>query len=164
MSERLAVVPGSFDPLTNGHVSIIRRALRLFDRVLIAVTINVRKTPLFTVEERSAMIRGCFPDEQRLDVDSLDGLLASYAQERGAVALVRGLRAPSDFEYELQMAQMNRHLSDELETVFLTAEAEGSYISSSLVREVARLGGDVSDLVPAHVHRMLEQRLAGDPP
>ena len=159
MSERLAVLPGSFDPLTNGHVSIINRALRLFDTVLVAVTINVRKTPLFTVEERTQMIRSAFPDEPRLEIDSLSGLLATYAQERGAVALVRGLRAPSDFEYELQMAQMNRHLAETLETVFLTAEATGSYVSSSLVREVASMGGDVSALVPANVHRMLLARL-----
>ena len=161
MGERLAVLPGSFDPLTNGHASIIGRALRLFDRVIVAVTINVRKTPLFTVEERTDMIRGCFPDEPRLEIDSLQGLLAGYAKDRGAIALVRGLRGPSDFEYELQMAHMNRHLNGELETVFLTAEADGAYVSSSLVREVASLGGDVIDLVPAHVHTMLMDRISG---
>ena len=161
MGERLAVLPGSFDPLTNGHASIIGRALRLFDRVIVAVTINVRKTPLFTVEERTDMIRGCFPDEPRLEIDSLQGLLAGYAKDRGAIALVRGLRGPSDFEYELQMAHMNRHLNGELETVFLTAEADGAYVSSSLVREVVSLGGDVTDLVPAHVHTMLMDRISG---
>jgi len=161
VGERLAVLPGSFDPLTNGHASIIGRALRLFDRVIVAVTINVRKTPLFTVEERTDMIRGCFPDEPRLEIDSLQGLLAGYAKDRGAIALVRGLRGPSDFEYELQMAHMNRHLNGELETVFLTAEADGAYVSSSLVREVASLGGDVIDLVPAHVHTMLMDRISG---
>jgi len=161
VGERLAVLPGSFDPLTNGHASIIRRALRLFDRVIVAVTINVRKTPLFTVEERADMIRGCFPDEPRLEIDSLQGLLAGYASDRGAIALVRGLRGPSDFEYELQMAHMNRHLNGELETVFLTAEADGAYVSSSLVREVASLGGDVTDLVPPHVHTMLMERISG---
>ena len=164
MADRLAVVPGSFDPLTNGHVGIIRRSLRLFDRVLVAVTVNVRKTPLFSFEERVQMIRSSFAGEERLEIDSLNGLLASYAEDRGAVALVRGLRAPSDFEYELQMAQMNRHLSKELETVFLTAEADGSYISSSLVREVARLGGDVKALVPDHVHALLMERLGGEQP
>ena len=161
MGERLAVLPGSFDPLTNGHASIIGRALRLFDRVIVAVTINVRKTPLFTVEERTEMIRSCFPDEPRLEIDSLQGLLAGYAEDRGAMALVRGLRGPSDFEYELQMAHMNRHLNPQLETVFLTAEAEGAYVSSSLVREVASLGGDVTDLVPAHVHTLLMERISG---
>ena len=161
MSERLAVLPGSFDPLTNGHAAIIRRALRIFDRVIVAVTINVRKTSLFTFEERTEMIRGSFPDEERLEIDSLNGLLADYASERGAIALVRGLRGPSDFEYELQMAHMNRHLQKDLETVFLTAEAEGAYVSSSLVREVAALGGDVSELVPPSVHAMLIERVAG---
>jgi len=143
-------------------VSIINRALRLFDRVLVAVTINVRKKPLFTIEERTAMIRSSFPNEARLDIDSLSGLLATYAADRGAAALVRGLRGPSDFEYELQMAHMNRHLADDLETVFLTAEAKGSYVSSSLVREVASMGGDVSELVPADVHKMLLARF-GEP-
>jgi len=162
MSERLAVLPGSFDPLTNGHVGIIRRALSLFDRVVVAVTINVRKQPLFSVEERTEMIRGCFPDETQLEIDSLDGLLATYASARGAVALVRGLRAPSDFEYELQMAQMNRQLVSDLETVFLAAEATGSYVSSSLVREVASLGGDVSALVPGPVNEMLLARYGRD--
>lgn len=161
MGERLAVLPGSFDPLTNGHVSIIARGLKLFDRVIVAVTINVRKTPLFTVEERMAMIRTRFPDEQRLETDSFEGLLASYAKERGAIALLRGLRGPSDFEYELQMAHMNRHLSPELETVFLAAKAEGAYVSSSLVREVASLGGDVSALVPPHVYTLLTERISG---
>ncbi len=162
MGERLAVLPGSFDPLTNGHVSIIRRALRLFDRVVVAVTINVRKKPLFSVADRTEMIRHCFPDEPRLEIDSLDGLLADYATQKGAVALVRGLRAPSDFEYELQMAQMNRHLARDIETVFLIAEAEGSYVSSSLVREVASLGGNVADLVPPHVHALLLDCFNGD--
>lgn len=159
MGERLAVLPGSFDPLTNGHASIIRRALRLFDRVIVAVTINVHKTALFSFEERTEMIRACFPDEGRLEIDSLQGLLATYAKERGAMALVRGLRGPSDFEYELQMAHMNRHLNGDLETVFLTAEADGAYVSSSLVREVASLGGDVSALVPTSVHDMLLERV-----
>ncbi len=160
MGERAAVLPGSFDPLTNGHVSIIRRALRLFDHVIVTVTINLHKTSLFSVEERSEMIRKCFADEERLEIDSLDGLLAAYAKSRGAVALVRGLRGPSDFEYELQMSHMNRHLHDDLETVFLTAEAEGAYVSSSLVREVASLGGDVSELVPSHVQTMLMERIS----
>lgn len=160
MSERLAIFPGSFDPPTAGHVGIIRRALVLFDRVEVAVTINVRKQPLFSVEERMDMIRLCFPDEPRLGLASLEGLLARYAADRGAVAVVRGLRAPSDFEYELQMAQMNAHLAPQLETVFLAAEADGSYVSSSLVKEVASLGGDVSALIPRHVDAALRARLA----
>jgi pantetheine-phosphate adenylyltransferase len=157
--EKLAVCPGSFDPPTNGHIDIIGRALRLFDRVVIAVTVNVSKRPMFSLEERMGLIAACFPDEPRVVVESLDGLLADYAKTRGATALVKGLRAPSDFEYELQMAQMNHHLTPELETVFLAADASGSYVSSSLVKEVASLGGDVTDLVPPPVAAALARRL-----
>jgi pantetheine-phosphate adenylyltransferase len=164
VTNRLAICPGTFDPLTLGHVTIIRRALHLFDRVLVAVTINIRKQPLFTVEERERMIREAFPGETRIDVDSLSGLLAEFARSRGAVAIVRGLRAPSDFEYELQMAHMNRHLNPELDTVFLPAEAAGSYVSSSLVKEVASLGGDVRAHLPPHVHAALIERLSGRRP
>jgi pantetheine-phosphate adenylyltransferase len=161
MSERIALCPGSFDPVTNGHVGIIRRSLRLFDRVVVAVTVNASKTPMFSLEERVEFIRVCFPDEPSLDVQSLDGLLAMEASKLGAVALVRGLRASRDFENELQMAQMNRHLAPELETVFLATEASGSYVSSTLVREVACLGGDVTQLVPPHVAQALSARMAG---
>jgi pantetheine-phosphate adenylyltransferase len=159
VTEKLAICPGSFDPPTNGHINIIERALRLFDRVVVAVTVNVSKKPMFTLEERMALIGACFKDEPRLSVESLDGLLASYAHARGAVALVKGLRAPTDFEYEVQMAQMNHHLTPELETVFLAADAVGSYVSSSLVKEVATLGGDVMDLVPPPVAEALARRL-----
>lgn len=162
MSNRLALFPGTFDPLTNGHVSIIRRSLKLFDTVVVLVTRNPSKRPLFTSEERMAMVGQCFTDEPRLEVAALDGLLAHYAAERQATALIRGLRGPSDFEYELQMAHMNRHLAEGLETVFLAAEAKGSYVSSSLVREVAQLGGDVSTLVPKPVRDALVNRLPGD--
>lgn len=161
MPNRLALFPGTFDPLTNGHVSIIKRSLSLFDRVLVLVTQNPSKRPLFASDERIEMVRSCFSAETRLEVASLDGLLAQYAVQRGAVALIRGLRGPSDFEYELQMAQMNRHLADGLETVFLAAEAKGSYVSSSLVREVAQLGGDVTGLVPGPVHDALKDRFKG---
>jgi pantetheine-phosphate adenylyltransferase len=158
MSERIALCPGSFDPVTNGHVGIIRRALLLFDRIVVAVTVNESKESFFTLQERIDFIRDVFPDEPRLTVQSLDGLLATEASKLGAVTLVRGLRVSADFEYELQMAQMNRHLTPDLETVFLAAEAAGSYVSSSLVREVSRLGGDVSRLVPPVVHRALLER------
>ncbi|MBD89171.1 MAG: pantetheine-phosphate adenylyltransferase [Deltaproteobacteria bacterium] len=162
MSERIALCPGSFDPVTNGHVGIIRRSLRLFDRVVVAVTVNPSKKSLFTLEERMQFIKESFPNEPRLSVQSLEGLLAIEASKLGAVALVRGLRASRDFEYELQMAHMNRHLTSQLETVFLATEASGSYVSSSLVCEVARLGGDISALVPAHVAKALTARLSGD--
>lgn len=157
--KRLAIFPGSFDPLTLGHASIIRRGLALFDQVLVAVTINLKKQPLFTVDERLTMIRDTFPDEPRLLIDSLQGLLAPWAGARGACAILRGLRAPSDFEYELQMAQMNRHLNPGLDTVFLAADAAGSFVSSSLVKEVASLGGDVRGLVPDHVLLALQHKL-----
>ena len=163
MSERIAMCPGSFDPVTNGHLSIIQRALRLFDEVVVAVTVNERKTSLFTLDQRIEMIRRSFPNEERLSVQGLEGLLAREARELGAVALVRGLRVSGDFEYEVQMARMNRHLTAELDTVFLAAEASGSYVSSSLVREVASLGGDVSELVPAHVDEALKEILGGRP-
>ena len=157
---RLALCAGSFDPLTNGHVAIIRRGLQLFDRIHVAVSVNIRKQPLFTAEERAAMIRQAFPDEARLEVAVFSGLLAAYARDRGAVAILRGLRASADFEYELQMAHMNRHLTPDLDTVFLPAEAADSYVSSSLVKEVANLGGEVSALVPPHVLVALRERLA----
>jgi len=160
MTQRLAIFPGSFDPLTNGHVSIVKRALSIFDEIVVAVTINVNKTPFLRAEARMELIRECFPDDKRVIVEELNGLLAHYARNRGACALIRGLRAPSDFEYELQMSHMNRHLNPELETVFLSTEAEGSYVSSSLVREVASLGGDVTDLVPAPVARVLRERFS----
>ena len=162
MTERIALCPGSFDPVTNGHVGIIRRSLRLFDRVVVAVTVNPSKQSLFTLEERMQFIEESFPDEPRLSVQSLEGLLAIEANKLGAVALIRGLRASRDFEYELQMAHMNRHLTPQLETVFLATEASGSYVSSSLVCEVARLGGDISALVPPHVAKALTARLSGD--
>jgi pantetheine-phosphate adenylyltransferase len=160
MTKKLAIFPGSFDPLTNGHVSILTRGLSIFDEILVAVTINISKAAFFSVEERMGMIQRCFPEDPRITIESLEGLLAHYARERGACAILRGLRAPSDFEYELQMSQMNRHLNDELETVFLSAEAKGSYISSSLVKEVAALGGDVTSLVPAHVAEALGKRFS----
>jgi pantetheine-phosphate adenylyltransferase len=160
MTKKLAIFPGSFDPLTNGHVSIVERALAIFDEVVVAVTINVSKTPFMETSERIRLIRACFPSDDRVIIEQLDGLLAHYAKERGACAIVRGLRAPSDFEYELQMSHMNRHLNRELETVFLSAEAEGSYVSSSLVREVASLGGDVTELVPAPVAQALRERFS----
>ena len=162
MTERIALCPGSFDPVTNGHVGIIRRSLRLFDRVVVAVTVNPSKQSLFTLEERMQFIEESFPNEPRLSVQSLEGLLAIEANKLGAVALIRGLRASRDFEYELQMAHMNRHLTSQLETVFLATEASGSYVSSSLVCEVARLGGDISALVPPHVANALTARLSGD--
>jgi pantetheine-phosphate adenylyltransferase len=160
---RIAVYPGSFDPLTNGHVDIITRGARLFDRIVVALLVNEQKTPLFSADERVAMIREVFRDLPSVDVDTFDGLLVDYAARRGAHAIVRGLRAVSDFEYEFQMALMNRRLAGGLETVFMMPAAEYTYISSRLVKEVFMLGGAIDGLVPPLVEaRLREKRGARD--
>jgi pantetheine-phosphate adenylyltransferase len=158
--ERLAVYPGSFDPLTNGHVDLIRRGARLFDRIVVAILVNEQKRPLFTTDERVAMAREVFRDDRAIEVDTFDGLLVEYVDRKGASAIVRGLRAVSDFEYEMQMAMMNRQLDPGVETVFLMPAVEYSYVSSRLVKEVAMLGGRLQDLVPAVVARQLERKRA----
>jgi pantetheine-phosphate adenylyltransferase len=149
--ETVAIYPGTFDPITNGHVDIVRRALALFDRVIVAVAENVRKAPLFTLDERRAMIRASVGDDPRIEVDSFTGLLVDYARRRQARAVIRGLRALADFEYEFQFAHMNRHLAPDVETIFLMTSEESFYVSSSLVKEVATMGGDISRIVPAPV-------------
>ena len=151
---RVAIYPGSFDPLTNGHLSLIQRGLEMFDRLVVAIVVNPKKTPLFTMEERRALIREAVPDE-RVEVDSFEGLLVEYARRRGVNVLLRGLRAVSDFDYEFQMANMNRKLAPEVETVFMMTGEDYFYISSQLVREVASLGGDVRGLVPDNVFAQL---------
>jgi pantetheine-phosphate adenylyltransferase len=162
---RLAVYPGSFDPLTNGHVDIITRGSRLFERIVVAVLLNEQKTPLFSADERVAMIAEVFRDLPAVEVDTFDGLLVDYAAGRGAHAIVRGLRAVSDFEYEFQMALMNRRLAGGLETVFMMPAAEYTYISSRLVKEVFMLGGTVEGLVPPVVEaRLREKRTAREMP
>jgi pantetheine-phosphate adenylyltransferase len=158
MPERVALYPGSFDPLTNGHLDILARARRLADRVVVAVLENDAKTPLFSVPERIAMIRAIVGGDPAVSLRSFQGLLVDVAQASGATLIVRGLRAVSDYEYELQMALMNRRLSPTVETVFLMAKEEYSYVSSRLVKEVARLGGDVSGLVPDSVRQKLLAR------
>lgn len=154
---RTAIFPGSFDPLTNGHVDIIRRALRLFDRVVVGILLNVSKEPTFTTDERVAIVREVFEGDARVEVETFDGLLVDYARRRKATAIVRGLRAASDFEYELQMAHMNRSLSPTVETVLLMTDAANTFISSRLVKEVFSLGGEVGAFVPAAVERRLHQ-------
>ncbi|MEO6056272.1 MAG: pantetheine-phosphate adenylyltransferase [Gemmatimonadales bacterium] len=154
---RIAVYPGSFDPPTKGHEDLIRRSLALADRVVVAVAVNAAKAPLFPVEERLAMLRATVSDEPRVTFEAFEGLLADFARERGAAMVVRGLRAVSDFEYEFQMALMNRRLHPTLETVFLVPALDLTYLSSSLVREVTRFGGDVTGLV----HPIVAEALAG---
>jgi len=154
---RVAVYPGSFDPITRGHENLIRRALTFADRVIIAVAVNVAKQPLFTLEERVALIQKAAVDP-RVEVRSFDGLLAAFVRAAGATLIVRGLRAVSDFEYEFQMALMNRNLAPGVETVFLVPAFDLTYLSSSLVREVARFGGDVSQLVHPAVGQALKQK------
>ncbi|AWV87855.1 pantetheine-phosphate adenylyltransferase [Bradymonas sediminis] len=156
---RIAIYPGTFDPLTNGHVSILNRGLRVFDKVICALAVNIRKTPLFTVEERAELIKMSFPDD-RVEVDTFDGLLVEYARSRNVPVILRGLRAISDFEYELQMANMNRKLDDEIDTVFMMTEESDFYVSSSLVKEVARFGGKLEGVVPAHVEQKLIEKFS----
>lgn len=154
----IAVYPGSFDPVTRGHEDLIRRARRFADRLIVAVAVNPAKQPLFTLEERVALIRRVVEDSA-IEVRSFDGLLAEFARAAGATLIVRGLRAISDFEYEFQMALMNRNLAPGIETVFLVPAFDLTYLSSSLVREVARFGGDVSSLVHPAVQQALKKKL-----
>jgi len=154
-----ALCPGTFDPVTNGHLDIVGRAAGLFDRVVVGVVENPDKEPLFSVSERVEMIREAVSELDNVEVDSFSGLLVDYARSREVGAIVKGLRAVTDFDYELQMAQMNRHLG-EVETCFVPTSPKWSYLSSSLVKEVARFGGDVSSLVPEHVARRLKEKLA----
>jgi pantetheine-phosphate adenylyltransferase len=154
----VAVFPGSFDPITNGHLDIISRSLSVFDEVIIAILMNPEKRPLFTVDERVEIIREAYQGERRVKVETFSGLLVDYAVSVGASVIVRGLRAISDFEYEFQMALMNRRLNPRIDTVFLMAPEGYSYLSSRLVKEVFQLGGKVSELVPAVVERRLREK------
>lgn len=157
---RLAIYPGSFDPITSGHVDIIERGARLFDRVVVAVLVNESKAPLFTAAERVQMIRDVFTGHGSIEVDTFDGLLVDYAATKGAQVIVKGLRAVSDFEYESQMALMNRRLTGELDTVFMMPAEAFTYTSSRLIKEVFRLGGDVRGLVPPLVEERLRRKFA----
>ncbi|HVD92338.1 MAG TPA: pantetheine-phosphate adenylyltransferase [Vicinamibacterales bacterium] len=157
----LAIYPGTFDPLTNGHVDIIQRGSRLFDRIIVGILLNVEKSPLFTVEERVEIAREVFGSYPNVEVDTFDGLLVEYARSRRAGVIVRGLRAISDFEYEMQMALMNRHLNPEVETVFMMPAEPYTYVSSRLVKEVVALGGSVTTLVPSIVEDRLRDKKLG---
>ena len=155
---RVAIYPGSFDPLTNGHVAIIQRGLNLFDRLIVSVANNPQKKPLFTVAERMDFIREAVGSDPHVEVDSFDGLLVEYARRRGVHTVLRGLRAVSDFDYEFQLANMNRKLLPEFESVFVMTGEDYFYVSSRLVREVATFGGDVTGLVPPHVATALQAK------
>ena len=155
---RTAIYPGSFDPPTNGHFDIIKRSSRLFDHVIVAVAQNPNKKRFFSVDERMSMLREIVKEYPNIEVDHFNGLLVEYADKRGAVTILRGLRALSDFEYELELALMNRHLNSRVDTVFMMTDEHYSFIRSSLVRDVARLGGDISDKVPPIVEKYLKKR------
>ncbi len=156
---KTAIYPGSFDPVTLGHIDIIGRASKIFDRLTIGVLNNSAKTPLFSVEERVNMIRECVKDLTNVDVTSFDGLTVDFARKCGANAVVRGLRAITDFEYELQIAQLNRVISPDVDTVFLTTNLKYAYLSSSSVKEVAYYGGDISHFVTPYVEKRIHEKV-----
>ena len=158
MKPILAVYPGTFDPITYGHIDVVERAAQMFDRVIVLVAHNTSKAPLFSDEERIAMIREVFRRHRNIEVEGFNGLLVDYARKRKASVVVRGLRAVSDFEIEFQMALTNRKMSGDLETIFLVPREQYSYLNSTIVREIARLGGDVADFVPPTVRRRLEAK------
>ncbi|MBX5494098.1 MAG: pantetheine-phosphate adenylyltransferase [Bryobacteraceae bacterium] len=157
----IGIYPGSFDPITNGHLDLIARGVKVVDRLIVAVLRNESKQPLFSVEERKEMLREVVREYPNVEVDSFDGLLVDYASRRGATLILRGIRAISDYEGELQMALMNRRLRPEIETIFMMAGEAHSFISSRLVKEVIRLGGDITGLVPPPVEVRLKKRLLG---
>jgi pantetheine-phosphate adenylyltransferase len=158
MNEKIAVYPGSFDPITNGHVNLIERALEVFDKLVVAVAHNPNKSALFSVEERLEMIRVALKDDPRVGVASFEGLLVDFVEKQGARVIVRGLRALSDFEYEFQMTLMNRKLNRKVDTIFLMTGYKWFYTSSRIIKEAASLGGSVRGLVPEIVHQRLKQK------
>lgn len=160
---RTAIYPGSFDPLTNGHLDVIERAVKLFDRVVVAVAKNESKQPLFDLDERLELVRRGVQHLRNVEADSFDNLLVDYAKDRSAHAIVRGLRAVSDFEFEFQLALMNRKLNEQVETIFMMPKDTYTFLSSRIVKEIARLGGDVSAFVPAHVRTALVAKLKETP-
>ena len=161
-AQRTAIYPGTFDPITNGHLDILERSMRIFDTVVVAIATNPRKSPLFTVEERIQFIKTALGDlGDKLAFDSFEGLLVDYCRARKAHCIVRGLRALNDFEYEFQFAHMNRRLAPEVDTVFFMTDERNHYVSSSLVKEVASFGGDISGLVPTVVQEALTAKYGG---
>src|ERR1043166_122745 len=160
---RTAIYPGSFDPLTNGHLDVIERAVKLFDRVVVAVAKNESKQPLFTLEERMDLVRRSVRHLPNVEADSFECLLVDYVERRSAQAIVRGLRAVSDFEFEFQLALMNRKLNERVETIFMMPKDTYTFLSSRIIKEIARLGGDISGFVPPHVRAALVQKLKDTP-
>jgi pantetheine-phosphate adenylyltransferase len=158
MSSKIVIYPGTFDPITNGHLSILTRALKIFDKLIIALLNNPQKVPLFTMDERIQMIRDVLKDQPNVEIDSFDGLLVDYVVAKRSNVIIRGLRALSDFEYEFQMALMNRKLNREVQSVFLMTDYKWFYTSSTIIKEAASLGGDVSGLVPPIVCRKLKEK------
>ena len=160
---RTAIYPGSFDPVTNGHLDIVQRAARLFDQVIVAVAHNEAKHPLFSVEERLALVRQCVGHLPNVSTDSFSDLLVNYVERRGGQAIIRGLRAVSDFEFEFQLALMNRKLNERVETIFMMPKETYTFLSSRIVKEIARLGGNVSCFVPPPVREALARKFAASP-
>jgi len=158
MSSKVVIYPGTFDPITNGHISIVSRSLKIFDRLVIAILNNPHKVPLFSMEERIQMIREVLKDQRHLEVDTFNGLLVDYVIQKKTNVVIRGLRALSDFEYEFQMALMNRKLNREVQSIFLMTDYKWFYTSSTIIKEAASLGGDVSGLVPPIVSKKLKQK------
>jgi pantetheine-phosphate adenylyltransferase len=156
--KKIAIYPGTFDPITNGHLDLVERALRIFDEVIIAVAPSQRKQPLFTIEERLKLIKSAIKGFERVKVEAFNGLLVEYVKERKGIAILRGLRAVSDFEYELQMAHMNRRLDTNVETVCMMPSEEYSFLTSSMVKEVASFGGAIKGLVPEEVEIALKEK------
>ncbi|MDD2710387.1 MAG: pantetheine-phosphate adenylyltransferase [Verrucomicrobiae bacterium] len=159
----IAIYPGSFDPMTNGHIDILLRAAALFDKVIIALAHHTEKNALFTIQERAELIRQCIQDIPNVEVDDFDTLLVDYVRAKHARVVVRGLRAVSDFEFEFQMALMNRTLAPEVETIFLMPKDSYSYLSSRITKGIAALGGDISQFVPPHIEKALRTKLANAP-
>jgi len=157
---KIAIYPGTFDPITNGHIDILERAVEIFDKVIVTVARNTAKNPLFTDDERVEMLREVVRQYPNVEVDSFHGLVVEYAKSKGAIALVRGLRAVSDFEYEFQMALMNRKIAEGITTVFLMPHEKYTYLNSTIVREIASLHGDVSQFVPEYVKKKLQEKFA----